>query len=321
MNMPGNTRDLTVVSRLDDRGDVVRLTLADPSGADLPEVTAGAHIDLRVALPEGEVWRQYSLAGDPANRKEWQLGILRKADGRGGSRRLAEIAQKAAVLSTDGPRNHFALAPGGRHHVLIGGGIGITPLLSMAYELARCGARFELHYCTRGPERTAFLDLLDQPPFAGATHLHHDGTATAFDPAELPQPDDGTHLYVCGPEGFMDHVIGAAQAIGHAAGNIHREYFSNEVDSTGDTFVVEARASGVTVTVGAEESIVAALARAGIAVEVKCEEGICGTCLTDVLEGEPDHRDHFLTDDEKAENAAMCLCCSRARSTLLVLDI
>ncbi|QPM90339.1 PDR/VanB family oxidoreductase [Pseudooceanicola algae] len=314
--MTSNPLTLTITARQDAPGDIMCLTLADPDGAPLPPVTAGAHIDIAI----GDQWRQYSLAGDPADRSQWTLGILKDPESRGGSTALHAGARPGQTVTVTGPRNHFALVEADRS-CLFGGGIGITPMLAMAHELAARGAAFDLHYCTRSAGRTAFLDLLGAAPFAGHTRLHHDDDATKLTLAALPAPAPGTHIYICGPEGFMDWLIAAAEAMGHAPDHIHREYFSAEVDVTGETFEVEARETGITVTVGAEESIVTALARAGISVDVKCEEGICGTCLTDVLEGLPDHRDHFLTDEEKEDNSEMCLCCSRAKSAKLVLDI
>ncbi len=309
---------LTITDRSDDAGGIMRLTLSAPDGAPLPEVTAGAHIDIAVAGTD--LWRQYSLAGDPADRSAWRLGILKEAESRGGSVRLHEVAHPGTTLEVTGPRNHFALTEASKTY-LFGGGVGVTPMLAMAHELAAAGKPFELHYCTRSASRTAFADLFDTPPFAGNVHLHHDDDGSQLQLDALPRPDTGTHLYICGPEGFMDWLIAGAEAAGHPTDHIHREYFSADVDVTGESFEVEARASGVTVTVGAQETIVAALAREGISVEVKCEEGICGTCLTDVIEGTPDHRDHFLTEEEREENIEMCLCCSRATSAKLVLDI
>ncbi|KAA2313950.1 oxidoreductase [Pseudooceanicola sediminis] len=318
--MTTETLTLMIAERLDDKGDIMRLTLTDPTGAPLPPVTAGAHIDVLVATDSDTMWRQYSLAGDPADRSNWTLGILKEPASRGGSVALHDIARKGAELRITGPRNHFGLVEADKTY-LYGGGVGVTPMLAMAYELHARGAAFELHYCTRSADRAAFDDLLRAAPFAESVHQHHDDAESKFNTDALPDPADDTHLYICGPEGFMSWLIGAAEARGHASAHIHREYFSADVDVTGDTFEVEARASGITVTVGEGESIVTALARSGISVEVKCEEGICGTCLTDVLEGEPDHRDHFLTDEEKADNSEMCLCCSRANSARLVLDI
>jgi vanillate O-demethylase ferredoxin subunit len=166
--------------------------------------------------------------------------------------------------------------------------------------------------------------MIDQMPWAARVIYHFDDREPAqrLDLArDLPVASSGVHLYVCGPQGFMDWVIEAAEAAGHERANVHREYFSADVDTSGSSFDVVARRSGVTVNVAADDTIAKALARAGVKIEVKCEEGVCGTCVTDVLEGVPDHRDKFLTDDEREEGEMICACCSRAASKTLVLDI
>ncbi|WP_240453859.1 PDR/VanB family oxidoreductase [Chachezhania antarctica] len=317
--MTTDSLTLTVTARHDDAGNIMRLRLEDPTGAPLPPVTAGAHIDVLVETRGEAIWRQYSLAGDPADRTSWHLGILKEPASRGGSVALHDAIREGQSLRITGPRNHFALAEAD-HTVLIGGGVGITPMLAMGYELAARGAPFEMHYATRSADRTAFRDLLEAAPFAGHVQVYHDDANRITD-AVLPPPDPCTHVYICGPQGFMDWMIGAAEVMGHASANIHREYFSADVDVSGETFEVEARASGVTVTVGRDESIVAALAREGIKIDVKCEEGICGTCITDVIDGTPDHRDQFLTDEEREEGAEICTCCSRSKTARLVLDV
>lgn len=317
-----DTLMLTVATRLDDRGEIMRLTLT--SDGTLPEVTAGAHIDLAVETAEGPVWRQYSLAGDPADRTTWTLGILREQNGRGGSAALHDGLKAGDTIRVEGPRNHFGLDDSATDTVLFGGGIGVTPMLAMGHELHAKGAPFTLHYATRSAERTAFLDLIDTLPFKDNVVLHHDDGAGAapIDLArDMPAPAKGTHVYVCGPEGFMDWIIGAAEAAGHDSHNIHREYFSADVDTGGDAFEVVCEQSGLTVTVGPDDTIAKALAKAGLKIEVKCEEGICGTCVTDVLDGEIDHRDQFLTEEEREDGDQICACCSRAKSGRLVLDI
>lgn len=317
-----DTLTLTVADRSDDLGGIMRLTLT--SDADLPEVTAGAHIDLLVDTPDGPVWRQYSLAGDPADRSQWQLGILNEANGRGGSKALHDTVKAGASLQVEGPRNHFALDPSATKTVLFGGGIGVTPMLAMGWELHAKGADFTLHYATRSADRTAFLGVIETLPFKDHIVLHHDDGAGAqpIDLAtDMPAPDAGTHVYVCGPEGFMDWIITAAEKAGHASHNIHREYFSADVETTGEAFEVYCEQSDITVMVGADDTIAKALAKAGVKIEVKCEEGICGTCVTDVLEGEIDHRDQFLTDEEREDGDQICACCSRAKGSRLVLDI
>lgn len=309
---------LTVCERFDDRGDIARIRLV---GDDLPPVDAGAHLDIH--LPEVGLWRQYSVCSDPGDRSHYEIGVLKDPASRGGSVEMHRVGVVGARLTVEGPRNHFPLNEEAGLSVLIGGGIGITPMIAMAKRLHHLGRDFVLHYCTRSQGVTAFYDDLLSAPFADRVVLHHDDEAEAqkLDLArDLPHPDPDTHLYVCGPQGFMDWVIGGAEAQGHGAANIHREYFSADVELSGDSFEVEARASGLTLTVGPNDTIAKKLADHGIKVEVKCEEGVCGTCITDVIEGDIDHRDQFLTEDEREDGDQICVCCSRARG-LLVLDL
>jgi ferredoxin-NADP reductase len=318
-DMQTNALVLTVAERIDDKGDVMRLTLTG-EGA-LPEFTAGAHIDLLVETANGPVWRQYSLCGDPADRAAYRLGILKDPASRGGSVALHTGLKTGDTIHVEGPRNHFPLVMEASETVLFGGGIGVTPMLSMAYALHAAGKPFTLHYCTRSADRTAFADVIDTLPFKAQIVLHHDDETPLDLASALPAPSAGNHVYVCGPQGFMDWVINQAQAAGFASKNIHREYFSADVDASGESFDVVAERSGITVTVGPDETISKALAKAGLKIEVKCEEGICGTCVTDVIEGEIDHRDQFLTEEEREDGDQICACCSRAKGSRLVLDI
>ncbi|CAN0588496.1 unnamed protein product, partial [Ectocarpus sp. 12 AP-2014] len=179
-------------------------------------------------------------------------------------------------------------------------------------------------YATRANDRTAFLDLIETAPFRDKIVFHHDDGqgANALDlTVDLPPAVPGTHVYVCGPQGFMDWILGGAEQAGYAPDTLHREYFSADVETSGASFEVVCEQSGVTVTVGPDDTIAKALATAGVRIEVKCEEGICGTCVTDVLDGEIDHRDQFLTDEEREDGDQICACCSRARGASLVLDI
>ncbi|MBB4122476.1 PDR/VanB family oxidoreductase [Martelella radicis] len=312
---------LKVVERIDDRGDIIRLVLQDAEGKPLPSFEAGAHLAIEVRDGETVFHRQYSLCGSPSETGCYRLGILKDAASRGGSAAIHRQARPGAVFVADAPANLFPLAEGARRSILFGGGIGITPMIAMAHALEARGGEYEIHYCTRSKSVTAFADVIETAAFAGRVHFHHDDDGTALSPEEFPAYEAGTHLYVCGPEGFMDWIIGLAAKAGFPADSIHREYFTVDVDVSGESFEVEARASGVTVTVGPDDTIAKALKSAGVDVEVKCEEGICGTCITEILEGEADHRDKFLTDEEKAENFEMALCCSRAKGKKLVLDI
>ena len=322
--MEEQTLTLKIAERIEEPGNIVRLRLVDPEGAALPKFEAGAHLDLHLRDGALDLWRQYSLCSDPAETGFYEIGVLLDPKTRGGSSAVHRLAVPGARFEVEGPRNHFPLAEDAETTVLFGGGIGVTPMLAMAQRLHALGRDFTLHYCTRSRDRTAFRTVIEQAPWAESVVFHFDDgdDAQRLDPArDLPPPGKNTHLYVCGPEGFMDWLIGYAEANGHDGGTMHREYFSADIDASGDTFEVEARLSGVTVTIGPEDTIAKALARAGVKIEVKCEEGVCGTCVTDVLEGTPDHRDKFLTDEEREEGTMICACCSRACTSRLVLDI
>ncbi|MBS1165564.1 MAG: putative oxygenase electron transfer component [Proteobacteria bacterium] len=318
-------QDLVVADRYDDRGSIVRLDLVRADGSVLPAFSAGAHVEIEIAsLEDGRsLRRRYSLWGDPTDRYRWRLGILLSPASRGGSQALHTRAHRGSRIAVGPPANDFPLAPEGAA-VLVGGGIGITPLLAMAHTLTAEGRPFVLHYVTRSAGRTAFLDLLPTFPFADRIRLHHDDGigALPFDPTrDLTAPDDDAHLYVCGPAGFMDHCTAAARGLGWAAPRIHQEAFGADVDTTGSTFEVVARRSAVTVRVGPQETIANALSGAGVPVELSCGEGVCGACACDVVEGKPDHRDHVLTDEEKARGDQILICCSRALGARLVLDL
>ncbi|MDQ2093123.1 PDR/VanB family oxidoreductase [Rhodalgimonas zhirmunskyi] len=311
----------TVSDRFEDRGDIARIRFTPKSGSKLPPFTAGAHID--IYLPDVDMWRQYSLCSDPAETGFYEIGVLKDPNSRGGSTAVHRLAVEGAEFKLDGPRNHFPLDETAARTVLLGGGIGVTPMIAMAKRLHALGKDFTLHYCTRSDAVTAFKDALDSSEFADKVVYHFDDQDAdqRLDLArDLPAPASDTHLYVCGPQGFMDWVISTAESDGHARANVHREYFSADVDLSGDSFEVECAESGITVTIGPKDTIAKALAKEGIKIEVKCEEGVCGTCITDVLSGEIDHRDQFLTEEEREDGDQLCACCSRGKGKL-VLDI
>ncbi|WCE05544.1 PDR/VanB family oxidoreductase [Pseudoxanthomonas sp. JBR18] len=292
-------------------------------GGALPTFEAGAHID--VQLP-GKLTRQYSLCNAPHETHRYLICVLRESASRGGSEAMHALAE-GGVLTISAPRNLFALHPAPAYSLLFAGGIGITPLIAMAEHLARNGRSFELHYSARGPGRAAFLERLRAAPWGDRVHLHFDdGPAhLRLDVAQaLAAAPDGAHLYVCGPAGFIDHVFQAAEASGWDPARLHREYFSaapSPVDAGEQSFEVQVASSGEVHTIPPGRSIAQVLDEAGVFVPVSCEQGICGTCVTAVLEGTPDHRDQFLSADEHARNDQITLCCSRARSARLVLDL
>ena len=313
--------DVIVQAREVQGGDVVVLELAAVDGRALPRFAAGAHVDLHLAP---DLVRQYSLCGDPAQANVYRLGVLKDNQSRGGSVAVHEQLQPGTPMRISAPRNLFPLADDAQRSILLGGGIGITPMIAMAHALHAQGQPFELHYRGRSRSRCAFVDELLAAPFAASvfTHFSDEGPEQQLDLARVLGPGTpGVHLYTCGPTGFMDWVIEGARRQGFDEQHIHHEYFQAEVDTSGDSFEVVAARSGKTVQVQAGQTLTAALREVGVKVEVSCEQGVCGTCLCDVLEGEPDHRDNYLTDEEKQSNEQIVLCCSRARGKRLVLDI
>ncbi|MFT8646168.1 PDR/VanB family oxidoreductase [Gluconacetobacter sp.] len=298
-------------------GQVLLFDLRPLSGP-LPAWQAGAHVDL--FLGDGLI-RQYSLCGDPARQDRYRLAVLLEPDSRGGSKAVHAHVRPGARLAIGAPRNLFPLRPGTGPAMLVGGGIGVTPLIAMAHALHEQGRDFVLHYVARDP---VFAPLLRRTPFADRVRVHDRSRAEAprFDPSGALADHAGTaglSVYVCGPSGLMEAVAHAAGAAGVPPEDIHREAFSAQPVAAGRTFEVLAARAGLRVTVGGDEPITTALARAGLRVPVSCEQGICGTCVVTLLEGEADHRDSYLTDDERADQIA--LCCSRARSPLLVVDL
>ena len=320
---PNETLDVVVRHRELQGSAVAVLDLALPSGSPLPAFTAGAHVE--VHLPGGLV-RAYSLCGNPADASAYRLGVLREPESRGGSAAVHQHLAAGTRVTISAPRNHFPLVEDAPYTVLVGGGIGITPMIAMAWRLHALHAPFELHYCVRTAQQAAFLAELQNVPWAHQVQAHFSEAADGdkIRPADiLRQAPAGRHLYVCGPAGFMDWVMDEARNVGLAANQIHREYFSAPVQATGDNsaFEVVAQRSGKTIPVAADQGLLEALRGAGIKVSVSCEEGVCGTCACTVLEGEPDHRDAYLTDEERAANDQILVCCSRAKSSRLVLDL
>lgn len=303
--------------------DICSLDLVAEPGHCLPAFSAGAHIDVHLA--PGLV-RQYSLCNPPGETDRYQIAVLRDASSRGGSQAVHDAVAEGSTLHISTPRNHFPLALEAAHHLLLAGGIGITPLLAMAEQLSRDGASFELHHASRTRERTAFVERMAASPFAHRVHHHFDDGDAAQKlqiAALLQQAKPGTHLYTCGPQGFMDAVLGTARAQGWPESRLHAEFFSAApVDTSGDgSFELEIASTGQVIVVGADQTALAALQAAGLDIPMSCEQGVCGTCLTGVKAGTPDHRDLYLTPEEKAGNDQFLPCCSRACSARLVLEL
>jgi vanillate O-demethylase ferredoxin subunit len=315
---------LTVIKKRVECTDICSFELADPVGAALPAFSAGSHIDVHI---RPDLVRQYSLCNDSRETHRYVIGVLRDSNSRGGSRAMHDEVREGDVLKVSAPKNHFALAHATSESALLfAGGIGVTPILCMAERLANVGAEFEMHYCSRSLSRTAFVDRIKRSDFSNHVDFHFDDgpEEQRLDLAALlASPLPGKHLYVCGPGGFMDNVIGTALKHGWPEELIHKEYFAAPSHSpTIDmAFDVKIASSGQVFHIPAGKTIVAALAERGVQIPTSCEQGVCGTCITRVIEGEPEHRDAYLTKQEHARNDQLTPCCSRARSAMLVLDL
>ena len=311
--------DLRVARKTALARDIWGFELRHPLGDALPPFTAGSHLTVQVP---GGARRNYSLCSDPADASAWQIAVKRDANGRGGSVHMADDVHAGDLLAVSAPRNNFALHPRAGSHLFIAGGIGITPILSMLRHLSASGsAAFQLIYCTRDAEHTAFTDVLSAPEFSGRVRIHHDhgDPARAFDFWPVFETPGKGHVYCCGPRGLMDAV---ADMSGHwPTGSIHFESFGVDAAAfAADTaFSVQLHRSGGSVPVAAGQSILEALRACGHHVPSSCESGTCGSCRTGLLAGDAEHRDMVLTEEERASQIMVCV--SRARSGELVLDL
>lgn len=314
--------DVRIARKATEALDIVTLELEPLAGHSLPVFSAGSHID--VEIRPGLV-RQYSLCNDPTEQHRYVIGVLRDPNSRGGSIAVHEQLHEGQNIRISPPRNHFPLVPA-RRSLLLAGGIGVTPILCMAERLASSGGDFSLHYASRSAERMAFLARIRASAFAERAQLHFDdGPAEqALNlPAVLAEEGADTHLYVCGPGGFIDYVTSTAKAQGWSSERIHFEYFAaKQVDTSADnSFEVQVASSGKVYVIGEDESIISVLEADGVEIPVSCQQGICGSCITRVLEGKADHRDQVLSDKERDEENWFTPCCSRALTPRLVLDI
>ena len=301
---------------------VVTLTLADPSGADLPDWAPGSHIDL-IMTPS--LVRQYSLCGDTANRAEWQVGVLLDPDSRGGSQFVHDKLHEGSTVRVRGPRNHFPLVSSPRY-LFIAGGIGVTPMLPMIGAAEATSADWSLLYGGRERSTMAFVDELERhgPRVSICARDVQEGpNFRASLAAALSDPGQDTLVYCCGPEGLLTAVEEACKA--WPENSLHFERFSAKaVEEPADalaSFEVECQRSGLTLTVTQDKTIYEACEEAGVDVLGSCMEGVCGTCECDMIEGEGDHRDSVLNDAEKEANETIMICVSRSRSERLVLDL
>lgn len=297
--------------------------LSCPHGGDLPAFEAGAHIDVHI---QPGLIRQYSLCNPPHERHRYVIAVLRDANGRGGSRTLHDSLHVQQQITISPPRNHFQLAPHAQRSILLAGGIGITPIKAMAHWLESHGQPFELHYCTRNANTAAFGIEMATWHEQGRLHLHLDNgnPEQGLNLDELlAQAPEGTHVYYCGPAGFMQ---ACAKASAHwPSGSVHCEHFKAP-EPAGDTpslpagaFIAQIASTGQRIDVAPEQTLSDALNQAGVPIATSCVSGLCGTCRVNYLQGDVDHQDYILSPDEQTR--CLTACVSRARSGVLVLDL
>jgi ferredoxin-NADP reductase len=316
-------RELLVRSMTWEAEGVLSLELVDPSGVDLPEWAPGAHVDIDFGLV-GQ--RQYSLCSEAADRRRWRVAVLHEEEGRGGSAYVHTLLRPGSVLAVRGPKNTFPLIAAAEY-LFVAGGIGITPILPMLAEVRRMGAPWRLLYGGRRRASMAFLDRLGQhervhgPAPSRVTVWPQDERGLLDLDAALAGLGAGGAVFACGPEPLLAALD---ERCAQREVRLHVERFAakprRDARPTG-FFEVECRRSARTFTVGAGESIVQAAERAGLNPVYSCLDGVCGTCETAVLAGEPDHRDSILSDEEQQAGDTMLICVSRCRGERLVLDL
>jgi reductive dehalogenase len=288
---------------------VTKYEMQSLDGSDLPEWEAGAHLDIVVAP---EYLRQYSMSGDPADRSTYQIGVLKEEAGRGGSALLHRIFNEGRKVFISRPINHFPLHEDASFTYLMGGGIGITPMIAMAHRLHAINAPFELHYSGRTRDTMGYLEDLSAMPWADRVTLHVSAEGTRADLGNLFSHQPGAHVYTCGGEAYMAAIMDAAARAGFDEDNCHLEYFSvpEAPDYENHPFTMKLSKSGKVLEVPDDKSVADVLVENGVPVDIKCSDGLCGVCKCDVISGEIEHRDFVLSKAQ--QGTAMITCQSRA---------
>lgn len=309
--------------------DVISVELSDPDDTALPPWRPGDHIDVHL---RPNLIRQYSLCGTGADPHRYLIAVKREPKSRGGSEYVHTTLRPGDLITIAPPRTKFPLAASPHPAILVAAGIGITPIASMARALQTQAKPFSLHYFSRAAANVVFAKEWTSADFRDHAQLYlglgADDVRTDLDKLAR-NADSRSHMYVCGPDGFMTTALNSFEEAGFDTQHLHFEKFTAgapaskgaQPGSSPTSFTVHARQSGIETEVREDESIVDALARCGIDVPVSCEQGICGTCVSRVIAGTPDHRDDYLTDAEKATNSELCPCVSRSKSEVLELDL
>ena len=301
---------------------VKRFTLVSPTGAPLPGFSGGSHIIVQMQDGEQRYSNAYSLMSSPLDTTSWQIAVRLESPSKGGSRFMHQQVRPGDTLTVSTPNNLFAIEPQARKHLLIAGGIGITPFLSHIPELEQQQADWQLHYCFHDADNNAFVDALSAAPWRDRVNVHVSALGSRLDlPRLFADLEPGTHVYTCGPAALNEAVKAAAERHQVPARQLHFEQFILE-DKSGEAFTLVLARSGREFTVPQDMTILQVIENNKAAkVECLCREGVCGTCETMILEGEADHRDQYYSEEEKASQQSMLICCSRAKGGRLVLDL
>lgn len=300
---------------------IKRLKLVPLSSNALPDFSGGAHTVVHYVEGERHVRNPYSLMGSPYDSSAYHISVLRVPDSRGGSQLIHDSVHEGSEITITAPINLFPIDRRARRHILIAGGIGITPFMAMTAQLDREGADFQLHYAMRCRNTGAYWKVL-QALYGHRVHTYFDDTNQMLPLTRLLDGQPlGTHLYVCGPAGMIDWVLKSAREAGWPDENVHYERFA--APPPGKPFTVELARSKKSILVHARESVLEAIEAAGIEPQFLCRGGACGQCETAVLDadGVLQHNDHFLSDDEKASGKKMMICVSRCDGARVVLDL
>lgn len=297
--------------REDMTADIARYEFVPAEAGELPTFEPGAHVNVVIAP---EYLRPYSLAGDPADRSKYVLGVQREREGRGGSALMHRAFREGRRVFISKPRNHFPLDETASRTLLFAGGIGVTPMITMANRLHALGRPFEFHYSARSHETAGFVADLMEAPWRDGVRFHFSQAGARANLADLiPAYEPGAQLYTCGSARYMDAIFDTAAAKGWPSEALHREYFSvpEAPDSVNHPFLLRLKRRGIVLPVPADRRATEVLADAGILIDTKCSDGICGVCATRYLEGEVEHRDYVLSQKEREQK--IVLCCSRAK--------
>lgn len=327
--MQTNTIQACILKKTQLSQRVVGLTLAATDGVDLPSWEPGAHIELTLDIPgfadgDDKCYRQYSLCGDTKNLKTWEIAVLKDDESRGGSKFIHEALKEGDVITVSEPKNHFAFK-GGDHCLFIAGGIGITPIYAMIAQAKEANLDWHLLYLARSNQDFIFLDQIKAIDADRVTvHASNEqGPYTLKN--KLDTLPDNSVVYSCGPQSLLDALEEMHQQQKEQKWNLVLERFKVDApvidEGAEKPIIVTLSRTGKTIEVPANESILETLRKEGVRIKCSCRNGTCGTCETVVISGLPDHRDHVLSDDERASNETMMLCVSRAISDELVLDI